>query len=212
MNQIIQHIPNYFTGFTPEVAEFETVDELLNIPFVKHHEKEGHSFQMSDLNLMIVKDDESWWCVVGTVKFPDRVDLPKWETESMKRMRLENERKKAVNEMQRLLKFRIWNARSKSFESDSRFVLIDFALKHDGYHFQQYTGLKDRNGIEIYEGDIISYHRHRYEIVYSYGCLGLEMEDEDYGGSKLVPLSEIHQMIINEEVIGNIHENRDLLK
>jgi hypothetical protein len=211
MNQIIQHIPNYCSGFTPEVAEFETVDELLNIPFVKHHEKEGHSFQMSDLNLMIVKDDESWWWVVGTVKFPDRVDLPKWETESMKERRLVKERKQAVNERQRLLKFRIWDAESESFESDSRFVLIDFALKHDGYHFQQYTGLMDKNGVEIYEGDIVKLADLNYKVFWdewkwNASCPYYHPHHYPQFGDRFFSNARC------SEVIGNIYENADLLK
>ena len=130
--------------------------------------------------------------------------------------------------MNREIKFRAWHKTEEMFV-DAKVFDFNVGLvgtsaydNKDGrtkygdimqnFIVEQYTGLKDKNGVEIYEGDIISYHRHRYEIVYSYGCLGLEMEDEDYGGSKLVPLSEIHQMIINEEVIGNIHENADLLK
>jgi len=82
------------------------------------------------------------------------------------------------------------------------------------YHFQQFTGLSDKNGKEIYEGDIVNavhevydgrftthYRKEKYtgEITYhhSYWAIGtykLFIMDDD-----------------SLEVIGNIYENPELL-
>ncbi|MDO3681955.1 YopX family protein [Paenibacillus ehimensis] len=77
----------------------------------------------------------------------------------------------------------------------------------------QYTGLKDRNGQEIYEGDIVTGKRESHwhggydkvyaEIKFSDSTLGF-MVDGLGGG----PLHDIQDI----EVIGNIYENPELLE
>ena len=98
-----------------------------------------------------------------------------------------------------------------SFDGDNSFD-GDFTVGED-VDLMQYTGLKDKHGVEIYEGDIVDCERH-----------GFTTSIEYYGGafrcrSEGVPLS----LYIDEcyadkddnnqlEVIGNIYENPELLK
>ena len=85
---------------------------------------------------------------------------------------------------------------------------------------EQYTGLKDKNGKEIYEGDIVSC----YSLSGEYGALFVVKYDElpDICGHEYCPclqgfyLDEIDEYEeVDEdgymEVIGNIHENPELL-
>ena len=95
----------------------------------------------------------------------------------------------------------------------------------DDIILQQFTGLKDKNGKEIYDGDIVRFENKAYEIRFfnKWGMFGLvgksdykDFTEEDplgSGGSstryKPYVLGEYYQKRI--EVIGNVFENPELL-
>lgn len=77
MNRIIRHIPNFaYDGQVRETLAFETVGELLGIEWVKDFHKEDCSYMVSGSNLLTVKNDNTWWWVIGKLEKP--VDLPAW--------------------------------------------------------------------------------------------------------------------------------------
>jgi hypothetical protein len=73
----------------------------------------------------------------------------------------------------------------------------------------QYTGLKDKNGKEIYEGDIIRYgSKWTLAVTYTTAWCAFELQNpyrEDFADLR-------HERMKTYEVIGNIHENPDLLE
>lgn len=111
----------------------------------------------------------------------------------------------------REIKFRAWDKEKKIMLYPKFGDISNLSWHgHDGksetnrYIFQQYTGLKDRNGEEIYEGDILT----------PGGSIKLAVKwltnDAMFGFQKsaflLGRMSELY------EVIGNIYENPELLE
>lgn len=74
----------------------------------------------------------------------------------------------------------------------------------------QYTGVKDKNGTKIFEGDIVEYNGTKHRVVFEnrFGAayFGIVMNVmETWGFSNSVPANMM-------EVIGNIHDNPELLE
>lgn len=116
-------------------------------------------------------------------------------------------------------RFFIYKASSETtFKDDDDGQIVLVAKEVDQKTVGQYTGLKDKNGKEIWEGDIVkaplldpifgdvlSDAFDNVEIAFNNGSFVVAY----YKGRHNIYLQDLHSMV---EVIGNIHDNPELLK
>ncbi|MEW6126742.1 MAG: YopX family protein [Acidobacteriota bacterium] len=119
--------------------------------------------------------------------------------------------------MNRIIKFRAWDKREKKMiVPEDLFDPYNIPVEPDEYGFtlkskfelMQFTGLLDKNGSEIFEGDIVSWGSSRnmfikYEDRGMYEFWHTETEKAHHWG-----IWNIHKEL---EVIGNIYENPELI-
>lgn len=114
--------------------------------------------------------------------------------------------------MTREIKFRAWHIDLEdmtfSEEDGLHFFSKCFVSYPAFYKVMQFTGLKDKNGKEIYEGDIANSEKMENGIIeYHPGLAMFVILFEEIGQYKAIYLYEDEL-----EVIGNIYENRELIK
>lgn len=98
-------------------------------------------------------------------------------------------------------KFRVWNDMQKCYSQDDHYIDEDGQLNTNGkYIIEQCTGIKGKNGKLIYEGDVVTEGADMLEVVWDYNAWCIQTNK--------------FQQFLTEgfEVVGNIHENADLLE
>lgn len=128
--------------------------------------------------------------------------------------------------MNRIIKFRAYDKKEKKMYNEPRLSFgasldgpfvsflrngqwIDCYFLSETVAVMQFTGLKDKNGKEIYDFDLVKFQNkvYRLEIDFVYGLQLYPVREgfnqSSWGGNALI--SEL-------EVMGNIYENPDLIK
>lgn len=120
----------------------------------------------------------------------------------------------------REIKFRVWHKGKKIisevFGIDILHKEIFFSNGDVDYceisdfkyiELMEYTGLKDKNNKEIYEGDIVTLHNGKYKVIFNSKEARFVLRDDEFEMN--IPFTNNNNKRM--EVVGNIYENPELL-
>ena len=125
------------------------------------------------------------------------------------------------------VKFRIWNGMEMVYDitsgkfgtfyvnpekgnglnpEDTASLTVNTTKYHEGTLLMQYSGIDDKNGKEIYEGDIfkLGAEKEVFEVRFEHGCFMAFCNGKQYG-----LIGELQICFI--DIIGNIYQNAELL-
>ena len=136
-----------------------------------------------------------------------------------------------MDKEQRVIKFRAWDKKKRKMFDDEFFLTPDGGTYWNedqniaDVDLMQFTGLKDKNGKEIYEGDLVKLVIDVGEVVWISGEGNIGEPDDQWGSA---PGFALRSMGLKDEdgydiyldfgsdrifeVIGNIYANPELLK
>lgn len=114
----------------------------------------------------------------------------------------------------RTIKFRAWHVDGECilFVGDDNGTTHDldccaYAIQGQPVILDQFTGLLDKNGKEIYEGDVLYFDGYQSQVVFKVVNARFESVETNNGRHRLLA----HRFKVCE-VVGNIHQNPELVE
>ena len=116
--------------------------------------------------------------------------------------------------MNRQIKFRAWHMPFGSKGPMQEMLhrrassILSFAeMNSDAYIVEQFTGLKDKNGKDVYEGDLLKI---KYPFSDNDEICEVKWSNSDAGF--IIGNFQLWKVVPKSVVVGNVHEDKDLLE